>query len=325
MCNKLSTLRSGLCQLSVTPHIIIFTETWLKPFIHSSELGLVRYDIFRDDREPNGSTRGGGVLIAVHHDLRARELQVTRQCNAVFIEFKYCDKLLVIAAAYMPPTSSTDIFAEFSKCLEDISSRNDGYEFIVCGDFNLPYIKWTNEPLSFEPLEYIPPTQRDNANRLCQTLSFLGLYQLHSAHRQKGYSLDLLFAPSDLVPSMAINENLIPVDQHHESGFFKIHVSSDRHNVNFKSKYNYVKGDYPNIVQALQSEDWERMFSDVDIETCLNRFYNTLNIIIEKFVPKATMRPQSFPAWFTHELRSLICNKKAAHAQWKGTRVTYQF
>ena len=267
MCNKLSALRSGLHQLSVTPHIIMFTETWLKPFILSSELGLKAYDIFRDDRRSNDSTRGGGVLIAVHHTLRARELQVTHQCNAVFIEFKFNKKLLVIAAAYLPPNSTTDIFTEFSICLEEISARNGGYEFIVCGDFNLAYIKWFNEPLSFESMGYTPPAQRDNANRLCQTLSLLGLHQLYSIHPHKGYSLDSLFAPVELVTNMAIHENLISVDQHHESGFFKVQASSEPHCDSFKCKYNYFKGDYPNIVQALQREDWECMFRDVDLET----------------------------------------------------------
>ena len=59
------------------------------------------------------------------------------------------------------------------------------------------------------------------------------------------------------------------------------------------------------------------MFSDADLETCLYRFYNTINRITEKFVPKVSTRPKSFPVWFTHELRSLVSSKKAAHAQWK--------
>ena len=171
------------------------------------------YDISRDDRRSNDSTRGSGVLIAVHHTLSARELQVTHQCNAVFIEFKFNKKLLVIAAAYLPPNSIMDIFTEFSTCLEEVSARNGGYEFIVCADFNLAYIRWFHEPLSFERMGYIPPAQRDNANRLCQTLSLLGLHQLHSIHLHKGYSLDLLFVPNEFVTNIAIHENLISVDQ----------------------------------------------------------------------------------------------------------------
>ena len=116
---------------------------------------------------------------------------------------------------------------------------------------------------------------------------------------------------------MAIHKNLIPVDQHHESGFFKVQASSERHCDSFKCKCNNFKGDYPNIVQALHREDWECMFRDADLETCLYRLYNTINRITEKFVPKASTRPKSFPVWFTHKLRSVVSSKKAAHAQWK--------
>lgn len=66
---KLSYLKSNLCQLSILPDIIIITETWLKPNVLSSELGLRDFNIFRRDRtlSQQGLSKGGGVMMSDCH------------------------------------------------------------------------------------------------------------------------------------------------------------------------------------------------------------------------------------------------------------------
>ena len=60
------------------------------------------------------------------------------------------------------------------------------------------------------------------------------------------------------------------------------------------------------------------MFMAADLEACLDRFYSCIHKITDKFVPKFSARPESFPVWFAPELRSLVSDKKeAAHVQWK--------
>lgn len=74
--NKLTLLKS-LSPLSLY-NILIFTETWLNDNIHSSELGLYDYIIYRYDRngKTSSSSRGGGVLIAIHKSLPSKPLIV---------------------------------------------------------------------------------------------------------------------------------------------------------------------------------------------------------------------------------------------------------
>ena len=111
VCNKLSTLRSGLHQITVTPKIIIFTETWLKPCIMSSELSLHSYALYRCNRISDELQRGGGALIAVHHSITLRQLDFFLQSDSVFLEVKFMDlakfKYYIITVAYIPPNSST--------------------------------------------------------------------------------------------------------------------------------------------------------------------------------------------------------------------------
>ena len=149
VCNKLSTLRSNLLQLTVTPKIIIISETWLKPHIMASELGLNHYDLYRCDRTSAEHQQGGEILIAVHNSLTSRQLDFALQSDSIFLEVKVMDKFFVIAATYMPPDFSTNVYNDFASYLEEISLSYRDYEFVVCGDFNLADIKWSNNPLSF--------------------------------------------------------------------------------------------------------------------------------------------------------------------------------
>ena len=188
--------------------------------------------------------------------------------------------------------------------------RNPNYEYIICGDFNLSSIRWYNEPLQFKHLDYVAPIIRENANTLQQALSYLNLHQIYAEHPQKGYSLDLLFAPPAVVRNVDIDENLLPLDQHHKSAFFQVLAPSTSQCVNFKNNYNYTKTNYVNIVNDIQETDWASLLSDPDLDCCVENFYSVLNTIIVKYVPKSSFRPSSFPVWYTTELKSLIYDKK---------------
>jgi len=56
---------------SLSSHDIVFTETWLKPEILSSEVFPSKFKTYRIDRP---SRRGGGVLIAVDSELTSEAI-----------------------------------------------------------------------------------------------------------------------------------------------------------------------------------------------------------------------------------------------------------
>lgn len=123
--NKLSLLRSNIALLSKLPHILVFTETWLKSTTDSRSIGLFDYNIYRSDRNTADGhlTRGGGVLVAVHHSLASRELVIpqlpiaTRQTqddlDALFIEVSYSTSKLLLAATYIPNHQDMNFYKDF--------------------------------------------------------------------------------------------------------------------------------------------------------------------------------------------------------------------
>ena len=309
----------GLHQLSLISSIIILTESWLKPHVNASEFGLSSYDVFRCYRQSNDLQRGGGVILAILSYLNARQLGVTSKCDTLFIEIKLNKKLYVLVAAYFPPNSETDLFNDLSRCLYEISAANVDYEFIICGDFNLRDVNWTNNPLSFQVLDYLPPAQRENVNTIHQTMSYFNLHQMYREHDHKGYTVDLLFAPPTLVEPVDLQENLLRLDMHHIAGFFQMRCALDLRCASFKESYNFTKGGYTNIVKTIQETVWDALFAGLDVNEYVEQFHTSIKNLIYKYIPKFIHKVRSFPIWFIPNLKALIGEKKLTHAKWKSS------
>nr|XP_054763097.1 uncharacterized protein LOC129269612 [Lytechinus pictus] len=125
---------------SANPDIIIGTETWLKPEVHSSEIFPVGYNVIRRDRQDRP---GGGVLIAIKDSLSFQQLSSDVQCENVFIKVSLSGrKSLVIGALYRPPSSDTSYLEAVCSLVERICEQNKNSIIWIGGDLNLPGIDW---------------------------------------------------------------------------------------------------------------------------------------------------------------------------------------
>ena len=59
--------------------------------------------------------------------------------------------------------------------------------------------------------------------------------------------------------------------------------------------------------------DWDN-FLECDVNEEVNRFYSVLNGTIERNIPDCKSRSDSYPSWYTNELKLLIHEKKELHA-----------
>ena len=100
---------------------------------------------------------------------------------------------------------------------------------------------------------------------------------MYREHEHKGYTLDLLFAPSTLVEPVDHQENLLRLDMHHIAGFFQIRSALDLRCGSFKQSYNFTKGDYTNIVKTMQEMDWDALFAGLDVNESIEQFHTSIN------------------------------------------------
>ncbi|XP_053372574.1 uncharacterized protein LOC123561157 isoform X1 [Mercenaria mercenaria] len=126
---------------TISPDVIIGTETWLSSDISSSEFfnPSLGYNVYRNDRK---SDAHGGVIIAVKNNLEFTN--VTSGSNIEFIQLPK-KKQMVIGAYYRPPDRVDDQY--ILKTYEEISALRSTHKkavFIVSGDFNVPDIQWAD-------------------------------------------------------------------------------------------------------------------------------------------------------------------------------------
>jgi len=160
---------------SLSSHLIVLTETWLKPKILSSEVFPSKYTTYRLDRT---FRRGGGVLIAVDSELTS---EIIKSDETKEIEF-LCIKLLLpgisiyITCSYIPPSPEFPIYANHLSAIQFISSKlSDRNQLIVLGDFNIP--RSTVETSNI----LLPSTQHDFLDGLLDVSGYYWIYALFPA------------------------------------------------------------------------------------------------------------------------------------------------
>ena len=181
MYRKISQFKTNFFQLSTPPDIAVITETWLQPDVSSKELGLNNYTIYRCDRdlESTNSSTGGGVLIAIKNDLSVTNVTPVSSLDQLFLRISLSNSNLIIGVVYFQPKSTEQQFLEYSSTLDAISAKHKDCQFILLGDYNLPYITWNSNPLQYNKTNYIDPNEQACADILRNTYSSLDLCQLY--------------------------------------------------------------------------------------------------------------------------------------------------
>jgi len=140
--NKIDNLRIMACNLK--PTIICVSETWLNSSIPDIAVDILFYKIFRYDTEMNS----GSVCIYVHEDLAAKLITVpdykhTAGFDFIVLNVQYLkNKSFTVAAIYLHPPVTINIFQEFTKITHYLISLNK--RMYLLGDFNINYLNKNN-------------------------------------------------------------------------------------------------------------------------------------------------------------------------------------
>ena len=223
-------------------------------------IGLHDYSIYRRDRQSDVSSRGGGVLIAVHHSLVSSQVAVNDTAmqnsamDVLLVEIGSHQAKLLLIGVYIPPLLSDQLYKDLANFVEEVSLNYLPENVILCGDFNLPCINWTNEPLNYSALQYICPRVISATDSLLHLGLLMDWQQQFKPHSTKGYSLDLLFGSSSVCQHVPVNDSLVIGDpDHHEYALFS-NILEESGSEN-KPMKNFLKANF-DLINVDLDIDW---------------------------------------------------------------------
>lgn len=304
-------------------NIIVLTETWLNPSHFSEEFLPSKYLVYRCDRSSANSrySRGGGVLTAVSTSHQSTAIPLQRDdVEHLAVKISLDDTVILIYCLYIPPHSSSDIFNAHIDAISDLSNQRFDLVFVI-GDFNLPSIRWVENP---EDTDLIPFDLSSGIDKfVCDSLHGEGLHQLNPFMNRSGNILDLVFAnDTESIHVERASHPLLTVDEFHaplDIFVSRVQFSNDLEQ-NTAPVLNYRRCDFTGFGSFIASFDYEQLFAPVDMENAADIFQCILNQALEKFVPTFVPSSSDSPPWYDRELRHLKNLKNKSHRTYINAR-----
>ena len=128
-------------------NVTAIVETWLSPFITDNEILPTGFTIHCKDRK----SRGGGVLLAIHHSLLSLQLQSPPDLEVVAVQIGAKGNV-VICVVYILPNADNSYY---SKLFEYLRSILDKHQTLILGDFNSPDMWWSTLSSQLIPVRAI--------------------------------------------------------------------------------------------------------------------------------------------------------------------------
>ncbi|XP_062539101.1 uncharacterized protein LOC134207392 [Armigeres subalbatus] len=189
-------------------------------------------------------------------------------------------------------------------------------EVLILGDFNLTSIIWTPIHSSFFRLDLESFMFHAGAVKLLDNSSIATLSQINDEVNENNRSLDLCFVSGHTTaPSIClVPAPLVKDVAHHRPLVIAVedNVMRDFFNPPAVVSYDFHKADHRSITEVLSNMDWEHILDPVNINSAAETFSHIMVYIIDRHVPKKSVRSDSRIPWMTNALRSLKRCKKAA-------------
>lgn len=252
------------------------SESWAdKHFADSVFVRNEKFQCIRSDRD----TRGGGVMMLVPENLKIFGTWSinTPSIEALTVSLKFASKIVKLMVVYRPPGNDPNFVKSFKTFLD--SSVKQTESVIITGDFNLPEINWQ------ELTTTVADFQRDFLH-FCLQNSFI---QAVLEPTRDENIIDLVLTNEPNVINLV---KIIPPfsSSDHCQVLIWISIPKQRILSSQSMTRDYSKTNFYAAEQMLASVSWPDMFSScISINDFHEVFCNTLNTVIEMFVPLKSM------------------------------------
>ncbi|XP_053698992.1 uncharacterized protein LOC128745962 [Sabethes cyaneus] len=314
--------------------IIVLTETWLDERTSSTQIFGPNYEVFRCDRSAHNSRKstGGGVLVAVHRQLKASVLEHNDwlPVEQVWVSINLSDRSLYLCAVYFPPDRVRDavlLKAHMASVSTISSAASASDDLLILGDFNLPGINWRDRGNGYLFVDFSSVTPPPITTELFDCYSTATVQQINKITNENGRCLDLCFASvcSQAPECMLTPAPLVKDVLHHPPLLVPIYQHTPCKTTDSPSSvyYDFNCADFDAIQGILNSIDWNAALEENNVNAAALTFSHILNYIIDRHVPKKTIRIEPHMPWINATLRRLKSERKAALRRFSRYKTQY--
>ena len=254
------------------------------------------YNIIRCDRANHRT--GGGVCVLLHVKYNLRKIPLSSiddamrsesGCDILHIEISKKNFRFRMILVYRPPNIDKYANVALIKLLSSLVDPHLLDSTIVLGDFNLPFINWSNSCVRNDGIH----------DSIFDCMTSLGMSQIVTqptriSNTGQSSTLDLIFTNDPLsinivnyMPPFSTSDHLmIHFEIYYNTG---PNTAPDDTNSNeiYLPKYDWSNGDYDRMNEYLFNIDWHLLFGfNFDPNSLWDNFKSIIWPIIELYVPK---------------------------------------
>ena len=317
------------------------TETWLKDHLEA-EISIEGYTPYRQDRKrekkSNKGRDSGGTLLYLRNDLAPTAEYIIEYTDGVIeiVGIHIRSINMVVIVVYRQPDdmvnnhrSTSEQFGKamkhINKKLEDLPSPAP--EIIICGDFNMPHIKW----LASNPKEHNTPSdEKKMLEQLSELVDNHFLYQhITKPTHKKGNTLDLILTNN---PELLHSYQCVPVltvsDHYIIEAFTDYKLNSQKSNLSKKVDHSQLQKpslndlnfyseetNWEKINAEMKTYDWAREFKGKSSTDMVKVFLEVCYDISKEFVPKKTRCSRNKQSKIPRERKNLMRRRARLNKQ----------
>ena len=294
------------------PNLIFITETWW------TELSLPcieGYSLFRRDRT-NGK-RGGGVAIYVSEHITSAEVldeALINKTEQIWCTIKVDNVSILLGCIYRP--NMLDDIDEINLSLKTAKELVDSKLYsglLVCGDFNIPSLKWNSTGAMMGDNPDI------HAQKFVDTLedSFLTQFVTEPTFQSDDNiepvnTLDLVIGdcPERISDEICHFPPLGTIKMAHHVLKWSLNVQKTKFNSDAKYLKVFKSGDYKNMNDYFSSVDWPDIFQGRNVDECYDEFLKEYHLACGMFIPLKKCKNREFKCkWFNKDIKTLSKRK----------------
>lgn len=287
--------------------VYALTETNLTPSINNQELFPSSFNVYRDDDRPSVGSPCRGVLIAIKNTLESSIFSIpsTSEVDFVSVKIKLHKTFVYLMCFYILPSQPLQTYEIAVHAIDYVIKQCDPLdEVIICGDFNLPHLKWT---VSDHGSHYICNPSSAKECLFIDHLTDSSLCQMSGVLNNMDRQLDLIFStdPDNSLVTLC-PQILTAIDNYHPPLLLTFYHNSYVENLPTSHPvcYDFHKAQFSKINDYINRVSFN--FENMSVEEATNIFYNELHYSISLFVPSYRCRVSpSSPPWYNRRLRSL--------------------